>query len=43
MFEGNCEFVIWLDNIVLIVLWVFVLVIIKEVGFGMSKELMYDL
>lgn len=33
----------WLDNIASIVSRVSVPVIIKEVGFGMSKELMHDL
>ena len=41
--EGNREFVTWLDNIASIVSRVSVPVIIKEVGFGMSKELMHDL
>lgn len=40
MFEGNCEFVLWMLNIEFIVKCVDVLVIIKEVGFGMSKEIL---
>ena len=37
--EGNREFVTWLDNIASIVSRVSVPVIIKEVGFGMSKRI----
>ena len=36
--EGNREFVTWMDNIEAIVNRVDVPVIVKEVGFGMSKE-----
>lgn len=41
--EGNREFSTWLDNVAAIVQRVDVPVIIKEVGFGMSKELYKDL
>ena len=41
--EGNREFSTWLDNVATIVQRVDVPVIIKEVGFGMSKELYKDL
>lgn len=41
--EGNREFSTWLDNIAEIVTRVEVPVIVKEVGFGMSKELVSDL
>ncbi|EHJ07039.1 type 2 isopentenyl-diphosphate Delta-isomerase [Staphylococcus simiae] len=41
--EGNREFSTWLDNIAEIVARVTVPVIVKEVGFGMSKELVNDL
>ncbi|MBO1198658.1 type 2 isopentenyl-diphosphate Delta-isomerase [Staphylococcus simiae] len=41
--EGNREFSTWLDNIAEIVGRVTVPVIVKEVGFGMSKELVNDL
>ncbi len=42
--EGNREFVAWLDKYHVGLLYRYYLtVIIKEVGFGMSKELMHDL
>ena len=41
--EGNREFSTWLENVEAIVQRVSVPVIIKEVGFGMSKELLQSL
>lgn len=41
--EGNREFSTWIDNVAAIVQRVDVPVIIKEVGFGMGKELYKDL
>ncbi|MDN8932311.1 type 2 isopentenyl-diphosphate Delta-isomerase, partial [Staphylococcus aureus] len=41
--EGNREFVTWLDNIASILTRLSFPVIKKELGFGMSKQLIHDI